>query len=202
MAPPHRLMGLALMAAALLGGCTTAPPKDQSNLCNIYREYPDWYEQSLDMQSAWGTPLPVAMAIMKQESSFRADALPPRDYLLWVIPWGRVSSAYGYAQAQDPVWKEYLAATGNGGSRDDFDDAIMFIGWYTTGTQRQLGISKYDAYNQYLAYHEGRGGFSRRTYRDKPWLMQVARKVEKQSRDYSWQLSKCRAELEDNRGWF
>jgi hypothetical protein len=155
------------------------------------------------MQSEYGTPLHVAMAILKQESSFVADALPPRDYLLWVIPWGRVSSAYGYAQAQDPVWGEYKGDTGNDGSRDSFDDAIMFIGWYTTGAQRQLGISKWDTYNQYLAYHEGRGGFSRNSYHSKPWLMQVAQKVQKQSEIYSAQLKQCRQELEDDRGgWF
>ncbi|MBV7492086.1 MULTISPECIES: hypothetical protein [Pseudomonas] len=198
--------GQVLLLALLmlfLTGCTTTPPKDQGNLCSIYREYPDWYEDSLQMQSEYGTPLHVAMAIMKQESSYVADALPPRDYLLWVIPWGRVSSAYGYAQAQDPVWGEYKDNTGNGGSRDSFDDAIMFIGWYTTGTQRQLGISKWDTYNQYLAYHEGRGGFSRNTYRSKPWLMQVAQKVQKQSEIYNAQLKVCRQELEDERsGWF
>ena len=191
-----------LLFLMILTGCATAPPKDQNNLCNIYREYPDWYEDSLDMQKAWGTPLPVAMAIMKQESSFVSDALPPRDYLLWVIPWGRVSSAYGYAQAQDPVWGEYKDGTGNGGSRDNFDDAIMFIGWYTTGTQRQLGISKWDAYNQYLAYHEGRGGYSRGSHLSKPSLIQVARKVEQQSRNYQAQLKQCSQELENDRSWF
>ncbi|WP_089360353.1 hypothetical protein [Pseudomonas segetis] len=191
-----------LAALALLTGCSTAPPKDQSNLCNIYREYPDWYEDSLDMQNAYGTPMNVAMAIIKQESSFVEDALPPRAYLLWVIPWGRVSSAYGYAQAQDPVWGEYKDQTGIGGSRDDFEDAIMFVGWYTNGTQRTLGVSKWDAYNQYLAYHEGRGGYSRGTYRSKPWLMQVARKVEQQAKNYGWQLKQCRNELESNRSWW
>ncbi|MFI8482196.1 hypothetical protein ACIGCM_16650 [Pseudomonas sp. NPDC078700] len=191
-----------LAALALLAGCSTAPPRDQNNLCNIYREYPDWYEDSLDMQDAYGTPMNVAMAIIKQESSFVEDALPPRAYLLWVIPWGRVSSAYGYAQAQDPVWGEYKDQTGNGGSRDDFEDAIMFVGWYTNVTQRTLGVSKWDAYNQYLAYHEGRGGYSRGTYRSKPWLMQVARKVEQQAKNYGWQLKQCRAELESNRSWW
>lgn len=186
----------------LLAGCTTAPPKNHNNLCSIYREYPAWYEDSLKMEKKWGTPPHVAMAIMKQESSFIADALPPRDYLLWVIPWGRVSSAYGYAQAQDPVWGEYKKNTGNGGSRNNFDDAIMFIGWYTTGTHKQLGISKWDTYNQYLAYHEGRGGFRRGSYRKKPWLMQVARKVEQQSKKYHAQLRQCRKELEDDRSWF
>ncbi|ARU86507.1 hypothetical protein [Pseudomonas sp. M30-35] len=196
-----RVAGL-LVALALLAGCSTAPPKDQNNLCNIYREYPDWYEDSLDMQDAYGTPMNVAMAIIKQESSFVEDALPPRDYLLWVIPWGRVSSAYGYAQAQDPVWGEYKDQTGNGGSRDDFEDAIMFVGWYTHVTQRTLGVSKWDAYNQYLAYHEGRGGYSRGTYRSKAWLMQVARKVEQQAKNYGWQLKQCRSELESNRSWW
>lgn len=191
-----------LVALALLTGCSTTPPRDQGNICSIYRQYPDWYEDTLKMEKAWGLPPHVAMAIIKQESSFVEDALPPRDYFLWVIPWGRVSSAYGYAQAQDPVWGEYKDGTGNGGSRDNFDDAIMFVGWYATGTQRQLGISKWDTYNQYLAYHEGRGGFSRQSYRQKPWLMQVARKVEQQAKDYNWQLKQCRAELESNRSWW
>ncbi|CAE6880409.1 MULTISPECIES: hypothetical protein [Pseudomonas] len=191
-----------LSALAVLAGCSTAPPRDQTNLCNIYRQYPDWYEDSLDMEKAYGTPMNVAMAIMKQESSYVSDALPPRDYLLWIIPWGRVSSAYGYAQAQDPVWGEYKDQTGNGGSRDNFDDAIMFIGWYTDGTQRQLGVSKWDAYKQYLAYHEGRGGFSRGSHNAKPWLLQVARKVETQAKNYGWQLKQCREELEDNRSWW
>lgn len=191
-----------LSTLAVLAGCSTAPPRDQTNLCNIYRQYPDWYEDSLDMEKAYGTPMNVAMAIMKQESSYVSDALPPRDYLLWIIPWGRVSSAYGYAQAQDPVWGEYKDQTGNGGSRDNFDDAIMFIGWYTDGTQRQLGVSKWDAYKQYLAYHEGRGGFSRGSHNAKPWLLQVARKVETQAKNYGWQLKQCREELEDNRSWW
>ncbi|MNN76275.1 hypothetical protein D3C81_1926410 [compost metagenome] len=100
------------------------------------------------------------------------------------------------------MWGEYKSATGNGGSRDNFDDAVMFVGWYAAGTQRQLGISKWDTYSQYLAYHEGRGGFSRQSYRQKPWLMQVARKVEQQAKNYGWQLKQCRAELESNRSWW
>lgn len=98
---PIPVAALAL-ALVTLTGCVTAPPKDQNNLCSIYRQYPAWYKDSVAMQERWGTPVHVAMAIMKQESSFVADALPPRAYLLWVIPWGRVSPSYGYAQAQPP----------------------------------------------------------------------------------------------------
>ncbi|KJG13222.1 hypothetical protein UB37_17255 [Photobacterium iliopiscarium] len=193
---------LLTVAAFIVSGCATPPPSNQSNLCSIFRQYPDWYEDAVDMQQKWGTPINVVMAIMKQESSYRHDALPPKDYVLGFIPWGRVSSAYGYAQAQDPAWADFQKHTGHGGSRSNFDDAIQFIGWYTHETQRQLGVSKWDAYGQYLAYHDGRGGYKRGTYRSKPWLMKVARKVEQQSKNYGWQLKQCRKELNANKSWW
>ncbi|WP_231569107.1 hypothetical protein [Photobacterium gaetbulicola] len=195
-------LALLFCAAVLLSGCATPPPKDHSNLCNIFREYPRWYEAARDMEAEWGTPMQVAMAFVKQESSFRHDARPPKNYVLGFIPWGRVSSAYGYAQAQDPAWSDYQKATRNGGSRTNFADSLMFIGWYTHETQRQLGISKWDTYNQYLAYHDGRGGYRRGTYKSKPTLLRVSRRVEQQAKDYGWQLKQCRQELEDNRSWW
>ncbi len=154
------------------------------------------------MQKAWGTPINVAMAFVNQESAFRHNARPPKDYLLWFIPWGYVSSAYGYAQAQDPAWNEFQAKTGYGGARTNFDDSLMFIGWYTNRTRQELGISLWDPYNQYLAYHEGRGGYRRGSYKHKPGVMRVARKVEHQAKEYGWQLKKCRQELENNSSWF
>lgn len=186
----------------LLAGCAITPPSQQSNLCDIFREKPQWYDDAVAMNDAWGTPIQIAMAIIKQESSFRHDAKPPKDYLLGFIPWGRVSSAYGYAQAQDPAWEDFQRTTDHGGSRTNFDDSLMFIGWYTSETQKTLGISKWDTYHQYLAYHEGRGGFKRKSYQSKPALIKVARKVEQQAKDYGWQLKQCRQELEDNRSWF
>jgi hypothetical protein len=141
------------------------------------------------------------LAMMYQESSFKADARPPMQYFLWFIPTGRASSAYGYAQAKDEVWEEYQDQSGNGWSdRDDFADAIDFMGWYTSKSQRINGTSKWDAYNQYLNYHEGWGGFSRGSYRQKSWLLPVARKVEARSRRYAQQMHSCRDELDSS--WF
>ncbi|MGF1684620.1 hypothetical protein [Photobacterium minamisatsumaniensis] len=200
--PQYFRLVLIFLSALLLVGCASPPPKNQSNVCDIFREYPKWYESALDMQEEWGTPIQVAMAFIKQESSFRHDARPPKKYVLGFIPWGRMSSAYGYAQAQDPAWSDYQKATRNGGSRTNFGDALMFVGWYTHETQRQLGISKWDSYNQYLAYHEGRGGYKRGSYNAKPNLIKVSRRVEQQAKDYGWQLSQCRKELEDNRSWW
>lgn len=92
-----------------------------------------------------------------RESSFVHDAQPPMQYFLF-IPTGRASSAYGYAQVKDETWADYQRETGNGWSdRDDFADAIDFMGWYTHKAQRLNGTSKWDAYGQYLNYHEGWG---------------------------------------------
>ncbi|WP_434358692.1 hypothetical protein NF212_03035 [Parasalinivibrio latis] len=198
----QRLILLPVLAALFLTGCVASPPRDRDNICEIFREKPDWYEDAVDSQDEWGTPIQVSMAIMRQESNFVADAKPPKNYVLGFIPWGRVSSAYGYAQAQDPAWEDYQRATDNGGSRTDFGDAIDFIGWYTNETHKILGISKWDTYRQYLAYHEGRGGYKRGTYKRKPQLIRVARKVENYAKRYGGQLRSCRKELEDNRSWW
>jgi hypothetical protein len=61
-------------------------------------------------------------------------------------------------------------------------------------------VSKWDAYNQYLNYHEGRGGFSRKSYNKKPWLLKVARKMDNQANTYSQQFWGCKEDLE--KGWF
>ncbi len=184
--------------------CANYKPSNLDDLCDIFLGEIDWYEAARDAQHKWGTPVFVMMAIMHQESRFVEDAQPARDWFLGFIPLPRDSSAYGYAQAQDPVWGEYLTQSGNtGADRDDFEDAIDFIGWYTSGTHRRLKLSKWDAYGQYLAYHEGRGGYSRGTYNDKPWLKKVAAKVKKRAGSYNSQLKRCRKTLDDKLdSWF
>jgi hypothetical protein len=190
---------LALSLPALLS-CSTAPPRDISDGCRIFEDRGGWYRDSKASHEKWGVPVHVQLAIIYQESRFVDDAKPPRDHILWVIPWGRVSSAYGYAQARDSTWKWYQQETGNrGADRDDFDDAVDFIGWYCDTSHRMLGISKGDAYSQYLAYHEGQGGFRRMTYNNKPWLIAVARRVETRARNYQRQLALCEDELDT--GW-
>jgi hypothetical protein len=176
----------------LSGGCSTYMPSDPNNLCTIFTENEDWYEDAKSSRDRWGAPLHVMMAIMKQESSFVPDAKPPMEYFLF-IPIGRASSAYGYAQAQDPAWENYQKSSGNTwSSRDDFADAIDFIGWYMNISHKKNGVSKWDAYRQYLNYHEGWGGYSRQSYKGKKWLLNVAGKVASQSALYSSQLKKCK----------
>jgi hypothetical protein len=141
----------------------------------------------------WGVPVHVQMATMYQESKFIGDARTPHQYALGVIPIGRQSSAFGYSQALDATWEEYQKKTGNRrAKRDDIRDATDFMGWYMDGSQNALGLSKRDATSQYLAYHEGRGGFSRGSHRSKGWLMRVAAQVGQRSELYRQQLIACR----------
>ena len=141
------------------------------------------------------------MSIIRQESSFEFDARPPRGRLLGFIPWRRPSNAYGYAQALDSTWKMYKQETGRRfASRDDFADAIDFVGWYTDKSARTVGISKWDPYNQYLAYHEGQGGWARGSYRGKGWLERTARRVDYRAREWGAQLRACADDLD--KGWW
>lgn len=197
-----RFFLLAACSPLFLGACTTTPPQNAANLCDIFEEKHDWWDAASDMNDRWGVPIHVPMAMMYQESSFRSDALPPRDYVFFgLIPWGRVSSAYGYSQAKTPTWADYIRETGNSGAdRDDFDDAIDFMGWFISKTYKINGVSKWDAYTQYLNYHEGWGGYRRKTYNQKPWLKNVAKKVNSRAYTYAKQLKTCEDDL--NKSWF
>lgn len=192
-----------IVSLLVLTSCATSPPKNAHNLCEIFQEKRDWYDAAVDMNEKWGVPIHVPMAMMYQESSFRDDALPPRDYILFgLIPWGRVSSAYGYSQAKTPTWDDYIRETGNSGAdRDDFDDAIDFMGWFISKTYKINGVSKWDAYAQYLNYHEGWGGYKRRTYNKKAWLKKVAKRVKDRSSTYSNQLKGCKDDLDSSWLW-
>ena len=187
-----------------LSACTVTPPKNTQNICAIFKEKQDWYAEAKQASQKWGTPIHVTMAIMKQESSFIADAQPPRKWLLGFIPWFRASSAYGYAQAQDATWDDYLKHKDSlwSADRDEFVDACDFIGWYCAISHKKLGISKWNAEKLYLAYHEGHGGYQRRSFLKKAWLMKTAKKVKKQASKYHTQLNRCKDELESQSSFF
>lgn len=191
-----------IVLSLLVFGCSTSPPNNANNLCEIFEEKDDWFDAAQDMEDKWGVPIHVPMSMMYQESSFKDDARPAMEYFLGFIPLGRPSSAYGYSQAKTLTWQDYIRESGNSGAdRDEFEDAIDFMGWFISKSQKINGVSKWDAYTQYLNYHEGWGGYKRKTYRKKAWLVKVAKKVKTRSLMYAKQLKGCREDLEDS-GWF
>ncbi|MCB1647063.1 MAG: hypothetical protein KDI36_16500 [Pseudomonadales bacterium] len=184
----------------MLAGCTTSPPEKPDNICEIFYEKDGWYDDARSASRRWGSSIPVMMAFIHQESTFKARAKPPRTRILWIIPGPRPASAYGYSQATDETWDAYKRATGSwGADRNDFDDAIDFIGWYNDQSHRKNGIAKTDAYSLYLAYHEGHGGFAKKTWAKKQWLKDVSTKVANRAATYQQQLNGCEKNL--RRGW-
>ncbi len=187
----------------LTTACTTSPPSDVNNICRIFAEKKGWYRDADKARDHWGSPISVMMAMMHQESRFRAKAKPPRKKILWVIPGPRPSSSYGYTQALDETWDMYIRNGGNyGADRDDFGDSIDFIGWYNHQSYKRSGIKKNDPYHLYLAYHEGQGGFNRRSYKNKKWLINVSKKVSRQSSKYTTQLQGCEKTFKKSGGFF
>ena len=180
------LIGLGLTA------CASSPPQNVGDACAIFKEKRSWYKATRKAQEKWGTPKSVQLAIIRQESGFDADAKPARGRFLFVFPGKRKSSARGFPQAIDQTWAQYIRATGNGGAdRDNFRDAADFVGWYTAETRRRVGVPVTNAYGQYLAYHEGWGGYARETYKGKSGVIAAARRVSAAAATYDRQLKRC-----------
>ena len=193
--------GVVVAAVLLLSGCATAPPRQPDNICSIFREKPSWHSAAVRTQKKWGLPPQVAFAMLYQESSFRHDAQPPRRFILGFIPWGRISTAYGYAQAKDETWADYKRETSRWvASRSNFSDALDFMGWYTDKSSRINRVSKWDAYGQYLNYHEGWTGYKNGSYNRKQWLIGVAQKVDARAKQFGGQYNACKDSL--NSSWF
>lgn len=201
-----RWTATALVAAvAALDGCSaTSPPRHVDDACAIFREKKDWYVEARDARERWGIPISIQLAFIRQESAFDGDARPKRKWYLGFIPGSRPSTAHGYAQALESTWNEYRKATGEGGAdRDEFGDAVEFIGWYNARAAKICGIPKNDAYRLYLAYHEGPHGYKKGTHRRKEWLLTTAKKVATRAERYRSQLASCEKDLAPKkRFWF
>jgi hypothetical protein len=199
-----KLVTRSLLLMLLLSACATSPPRNTSDICRIFSEKDSWYKKANKASKRWGSSVPVMMAIMHQESRFKAKARPPRTSILWVFPGPRKSNSYGYSQAKKSTWSWYQKSANRGGAdRDDFGDAIDFIGWYNSMTNKKNRVPLSDTYNLYLAYHEGHGGHARGSYNKKAWLKSVARKVSNRAITYQQQLQGCERRLKKSSSfWF
>ena len=76
---------IGVMIIASLVGCAAAPPKNTSNLCEIFTEKKGWYKDSRKASKRWDGDIAVMMAMIYQESSFKARARPARKKILGII---------------------------------------------------------------------------------------------------------------------
>ncbi|MEL6241567.1 MAG: lytic transglycosylase [Pseudomonadota bacterium] len=187
-----RAFALVLLAASCGGGSGQAP-RDLDNACSIVSQHPEYLRAFRATERRWGVPVHVQMATIYQESKFVSNARTPFRYAAGVIPMGRQSSAFGYAQALDATWREYQRDTGSyRARRDRIRDATDFMGWYMNTTRERNNIALSDTRNQYLAYHEGHTGYARGSYNRKSWLLRIADEVDTRADVYAVQLASCR----------
>jgi len=184
-----------MILLVLITGCGNrefTAPRELDDACSIVRQHPDYLRAFRAAERKWGVPVAVQMAIIYQESKFIGNARTPHQYVLGVIPVGRQSSAYGYSQALDATWEDYQNEEGGRSARrDNIRAATDFMGWYMVQTTEETGVPLTDARNQYLAYHEGRTGYMRGTYRSKSWLVRIAGEVDDRAALYNVQLRRC-----------
>ncbi|SUO97024.1 transglycosylase SLT domain-containing protein [Suttonella ornithocola] len=156
------------------------PPESlQEDACALLDNRPHWRLALGQTRAKWGVEPWYVLAFLHQESRFNPTAMS-------------TSRAYGYAQVKDESWDWYILKTGNkGGSRERFDDAVDFMGFYATQNEKRNGVALNDVKNQYLAYHEGMGGFERGSFLGKPWLLTISDKVLDRAAMYQAQLLDC-----------
>ena len=194
--PGATLIGFAALLAVSSQSCahTAPPPQQVEDLCGLFAERGAWRSAALRAGERWEVPPGLLLAVIHQESRFRAQARPWWR-LLGLFPVAPASSAYGFGQATDGTWRDYRLATGRRGARrDDFADAVDFVGWYADVIHRTTRVAKDDAYHLYLAYHEGPGGFARGSHRGKPWLLGVARRVAERAALWDRDAARCTAD--------
>ena len=181
----------------LISACSSIP-SNTSDSCSIFNERYLWYKHAKKSEQKWGTPIYLQLAIIKMESGFDWLAKPPRQKLFKIVPYKRPSSSFGYSQAVKGTWRQYKTETGNKiATRTRFKDSVDFIGWYTSKTEKILKVSKQDAFKQYIAYHEGWGNY--KNYKNNKKVINLAKRVEKQSYIYKKQLSDCKNSLSTNK---
>jgi hypothetical protein len=189
------IAAVAVLSAGLAS--YSAAPSRIDDICAVFDEKAGWFEEDWkraaeQAQLKRGVPVPVLMATLRKESGFQHNAKPPRTMLLGFIPWKRVSSAYGYSQALDGTWAQYQKETGNiSAKRNNFADAVDFVGWYHAKTADLYGIAKDDTYNLYLAYYFGWTGYESGVWKEKAGLQRYAEETDKMARAYARQLRKC-----------
>lgn len=189
---------LAPLLALAVGACASVAPtpsnREIADACLLLERNREWHDALLQTARTWGAPIGFQLAVINQESSFDADARPPRGESQWfgLVQGDYISSATGYSQALDGTWKMYQEKTGKwNATRTSFRDASDFIGWYFNTNGQRVGVDQYDYRAHYLIYHEGATGYLNGTWKAKRWLVDVAAKVAAQAARYESQISNC-----------
>ena len=196
-----KLISILIIVFAILTACVPKRYLPTSNVCKLLDEKVSWYKSLKEVEKSSGVDMSLILAIIKQESDFIANARPYKKGFFGIEV--AKTSSYGYSQAKAQTWDWYKSDTNRpSAKRDNFANSAHFISWYVNKTKQINGIDVNDYYNQYLAYHEGHGGFKAKSFNNKKWLKDIALKVANNAQKNKKLLSSCRENLDKNYVWF
>ncbi len=163
----------------------------KQDACKMLIENPDWLHAIRQSHLKWGTPMSIQLSFVYHESSFVYNARPIKKKKGYTFGTEYASSALGFSQALNGAWGDYNKEQKPvNAKRTNFGDSVDFIGWYNSKSFK-MGIKPTDAYNLYLAYHEGRRGWQKGYHKKQKWLLNYAKSVQKKSEVYSKQINNC-----------
>ncbi len=184
---------LILLYVLLLASCSPESPEMEEapsnieDLCAIFAEKPHWYQYATVAAKRHHVKIPVIMAIMHQESSFKAN----------VRNGSRPeNTSDGYSQSIQPTWESYIKdQKRQNAKRYKFEDSVDFIAWITRENMNYMNIKFSDAYHLYLAYHEGSNRYGEGEWKSNKELKEIAASVQKNTERYERQLKECEHRL-------
>lgn len=140
------IFSLSLFGAIFLCVPANAQTRDA---CALLDNHEGWREDLEQASETWGISKGAILAIIDQESRFRANASNGVNY--------------GYAQSNPQTWNWFRREAGRpSASRTDFGDSAHFIGWHFKTMSKRLGLSMDNVAGQYLVYKMGEGGYRAR----------------------------------------
>lgn len=160
----RRVVAAALKAAFLLavvsGPVLLAPSQGHAqnrDPCALLAARDGWRTILSDVEARWGVSPGAVLAVIDQESRFRADARGAG------ASGANPTRNFGYAQANIRTWNAFLRGANWQGSssRTDFEASAHFVGWHFAVLGRRNGLALTDVAGNYLVYKMGEGGYRR-----------------------------------------
>lgn len=160
----RRVVAAALKAAFLLavvsGPVLLAPSQGHAqnrDPCALLAARDGWRTILSDVEARWGVSPGAVLAVIDQESRFRADARGAG------AGGANPTRNFGYAQANIRTWNAFLRGANWQGSssRTDFEASAHFVGWHFAVLGRRNGLALTDVAGNYLVYKMGEGGYRR-----------------------------------------
>lgn len=174
---------------------TSIKTSNKQDACKMLQENPDWLYAIKRTSDKWNTPMSIQLSFVYHESSFVYNARPIKKRKGYAFGTEYASSALGFSQALNGAWGDYKKEQKPvKAMRTNFGDSVDFIGWYNSKSHK-IGIKPTDAYNLYLAYHEGRRGWQKGYHKKQKWLLNYAKSVQKKSEVYSKQINQCKLRI-------